>query len=109
MARFIMVIINWILLCSYSFARVITGTLHLYPGKPRFELPVAHAEVVLLALLPEDGEVEYELALSIRDAQEEGFETKDRLVSQVRIYPADVLNTPSVLGKSVSSTIRHTV
>ncbi len=68
-------------------------------GKPRFELPVAHAEVVLLALLPEDGEVEYELALSIRDAQEEGFETKDRLVSQVRIYPADVLNTPSRLGK----------
>ncbi len=68
-------------------------------GKPRFELLVAHAEVVLPALLPEDGEVEDELALAIRDAQKERFETKDRLVSQVGIHPADVFNTPSCFGK----------
>lgn len=68
-------------------------------GKPRFELLVAHAEVVLPALFPEDGEVEDELALAIGDAQEEGFETKDCPVSQVRIDPADVFNPPSRLGK----------
>ena len=68
-------------------------------GKPRFELLVAHAEVVLPALLPEDGEVEDELALAIRDAQKERFETKDRLVSQVGIDPTDVFNTPSRFGK----------
>ena len=37
-------------------------------GKPRFEHLIAHAEVVLLTLLPEDGEVEYKLTLAISDA-----------------------------------------
>jgi len=66
---------------------------------PGGELLVAHAEVVLLAFLPEDGEVEDELALAIGNAQQERFETEDRPVSQVGIDPADVFNTPFRLGK----------
>ena len=66
---------------------------------PGHELLVAHAVVVLFTLLPENGEVEDELALAISNVKEERFEAKDCLVLQVRIHPADIFNTPSRLGK----------
>ena len=51
------------------------------------------------SLLPEGGEIEYELALGIRNALEGEFETKNRQVYKVVIDPVDVFNMPFGLGK----------
>lgn len=85
-------------LVVFLYALGSMGAFRMLLGETHIKLLLLQTVVALLALLPDNGEVEQRLADAVSNADEQALEAEHHRVSDMRVYLADKLCLDATLG-----------